>query len=594
MAVLPSEDRITALDVAEAAAREGRQPEHSAQAPPTVPRRAAGSRRRYHSRAGRDRRCCAPRAPAMRRSSNCCLKHGALVDLPSKEGVTPLMAAAGVEFGTRVTRGRNRTTDGVLATMKLLIDAGADVNARMVTDSPREVRCSAAAAAATRPRRVDVASQVPTPDGRARPDRDHGAAERGYTPIVKFLAEQRRGSHREGRDRPDGARSRPGRRRPGRQVRRRGPASRDRRRARVVDGGQGHPAFGSPVSRAQGAMRVLKATILACLAGASLFCAGGLPIDLMGDLWRRFRRPAVLTAHPDRYQERFEAEARLAVRRCGPGRVGERGRPKPGHSHFCAGRPLYVDRAAIHRGAGSGNRERDLEVRDRKRRRAESRRLVLARRRRAAPANPRGHVQWPSARARCRDGQAGADLRQSGRDRFARWRRREVPEDAVPDGLARDHLPEPHHHRRARPGRQSRRSRDGRSRLGSQNRQAGLDLPHDSAPGRARVRHLARRLLDHRRLAGATGASASVDAARADLPPDRPARGAILRRRAHSRICTRRRSSRSMPPPARCAGTSSSRITTCGTTTTRPPALDRRRPRTADEFRPWSRFRSRA
>ena len=46
------------------------------------------------------------------------LKHKALVDLPSKEGVTPLMAAAGVEFGTRVTRGRNRTNEGVLATMR--------------------------------------------------------------------------------------------------------------------------------------------------------------------------------------------------------------------------------------------------------------------------------------------------------------------------------------------------------------------------------------------------------------------------------------------------------------------------------------------
>jgi ankyrin repeat protein len=38
------------------------------------------------------------------------LKYHALVDLPSKEGVTPLMAAAGVD-GTRVTRGRNRTEE---------------------------------------------------------------------------------------------------------------------------------------------------------------------------------------------------------------------------------------------------------------------------------------------------------------------------------------------------------------------------------------------------------------------------------------------------------------------------------------------------
>src|SRR5204862_1285038 len=75
------------------------------------------------------------------------LKHGALVDLPSKEGVTPLMAAAGVEFGTRVTRGRNRTDAGVLATMKLLVDAGANVNARMLSEPRRVVPEGASAAA---------------------------------------------------------------------------------------------------------------------------------------------------------------------------------------------------------------------------------------------------------------------------------------------------------------------------------------------------------------------------------------------------------------------------------------------------------------
>ena len=72
------------------------------------------------------------------------LKHKALVDLPSKEGVTPLMAAAGVEFGTRVTRGRNRTNEGVVATRRLMLDTGADINARMVTE-PRPASAEGAA-----------------------------------------------------------------------------------------------------------------------------------------------------------------------------------------------------------------------------------------------------------------------------------------------------------------------------------------------------------------------------------------------------------------------------------------------------------------
>ena len=119
------------------------------------------------------------------------LKHKALVDLPSKEGVTPLMAAAGVEFGTRVTRGRNRTNEGVLATMKLLVDAGADINARMVTErAGRVLPDGTSQAAAVRAQLRGRGSQVPSADGRAAPD---GAPRRGgsgaYTTFVKFLAE---------------------------------------------------------------------------------------------------------------------------------------------------------------------------------------------------------------------------------------------------------------------------------------------------------------------------------------------------------------------------------------------------------------------
>jgi ankyrin repeat protein len=117
------------------------------------------------------------------------LEHGALVDLPSNQRVTPLMAAAGVEYGLRVTRGRNRTEQGVLETMRLLLDAGADINARMVT----EPRGEAAAHLLVIEQRLSDFSydyrgrQVPS--ARAVPHRTalHGAAMKGFDGIVEFL-----------------------------------------------------------------------------------------------------------------------------------------------------------------------------------------------------------------------------------------------------------------------------------------------------------------------------------------------------------------------------------------------------------------------
>jgi uncharacterized protein len=119
------------------------------------------------------------------------LEHGALVDLPSNQGVTPLMAAAGVEFGLRVTRGRNRTDEGVISTMRALLDAGADINARTLVEPQGE---SAAHLLVIEQRLSDYrydyrGRQVPSP--RAIPHRTalHGAAMKGFTSIVKFLAE---------------------------------------------------------------------------------------------------------------------------------------------------------------------------------------------------------------------------------------------------------------------------------------------------------------------------------------------------------------------------------------------------------------------
>jgi len=61
------------------------------------------------------------------------LQHGAIVDLPNVMGVTPLMAASGLGASQRDTRGSYGidAQDRALAVLPLLINAGADVNARV-------------------------------------------------------------------------------------------------------------------------------------------------------------------------------------------------------------------------------------------------------------------------------------------------------------------------------------------------------------------------------------------------------------------------------------------------------------------------------
>jgi ankyrin repeat protein len=82
------------------------------------------------------------------------LAHGALVDLPQVSGATPLMVAVGLAVPTD-TRGKFRTELDALASAKVLLDAGANVNAR---------------------------------DNRGRTAL-HAAAAEGYTDAAKFLVE---------------------------------------------------------------------------------------------------------------------------------------------------------------------------------------------------------------------------------------------------------------------------------------------------------------------------------------------------------------------------------------------------------------------
>src|SRR5205814_284778 len=188
VAVIPSEDAITALDVGRMLLDAGANPNIQLKRRPPyrdVPQDRGGDTILAQGATPLLRAARAGDAPFV----ELLLKHKAIVDLPSKEGVTPLMAAAGVEFGTRVTRGRNRTSEGVLASMRLLLDAGADINARMVTEPRRVVADGASQRAAAAGGRGGRGSQVPSASAVPHETALHGAAEHGFTSFVNFLAE---------------------------------------------------------------------------------------------------------------------------------------------------------------------------------------------------------------------------------------------------------------------------------------------------------------------------------------------------------------------------------------------------------------------
>ena len=233
MAVLPSEDSITALDVARMLLEAGANPNLQLKRRPPyrdVPQDRGGDTILAQGATPLLRAARAGDAPFV----ELLLKHKALVDLPSKEGVTPLMAAAGVEFGTRVTRGRNRTNEGVLATMRLLLDAGADINARTVTDSARAgrvQRCSYRGGP-LRPWRARQSGAERV--GRTAPDRAAWRGGAGLHAVREIPGRERCGSGGKGRQRQNRARSREGRWRSGRSSGSGGGVPGDRRADRIA------------------------------------------------------------------------------------------------------------------------------------------------------------------------------------------------------------------------------------------------------------------------------------------------------------------------------------------------------------------------
>jgi ankyrin repeat protein len=106
------------------------------------------------------------------------LEHGALVDLPNVMGVTPLMAAAGVgvrrlNIGGEVELGGD-VESRAIATLEVLLAAGADVNARIVGDYGRTGRIARSSQMTERESQTAL----------------YGAVKFGWARVVAYLIER--------------------------------------------------------------------------------------------------------------------------------------------------------------------------------------------------------------------------------------------------------------------------------------------------------------------------------------------------------------------------------------------------------------------
>jgi ankyrin repeat protein len=190
VAVLPSPDKLTAVDVGRMLLEKG--------ANPNIQLKRRPPYRDVPQDRGGDTMLAQGATPLLRAARGgdpkftaLLLEYKALVDLPSKEGITPLMAAAGVDYGARVTRGRNRTDEGVLATMELLVKAGANVNARSVTDRGRggvgAFGAGESVGARIAQQNAHRGSQMPSANALPNQTALHGAAEHGFDKFIEFL-----------------------------------------------------------------------------------------------------------------------------------------------------------------------------------------------------------------------------------------------------------------------------------------------------------------------------------------------------------------------------------------------------------------------
>jgi uncharacterized protein len=179
---LPSEDFLTGLAVAEQLLAAG--------ANPNIQLKLRPPYRNYIFDRGGDQVLSTGATPLLRAAKGgdvdavrLLLKYKADFNLPTEEGVTPLMAAAGTGHGANPTRGRYKTDAQAAACVQALLDAGADVN---VADSRQRRTALHAAAAhgwsATVKVLADRGADLELADGRGLRAIDHaaGRAERGF------------------------------------------------------------------------------------------------------------------------------------------------------------------------------------------------------------------------------------------------------------------------------------------------------------------------------------------------------------------------------------------------------------------------------